>query len=149
MRPSIPPDSSIITILKAYSDKLTISQIMVFFERQGMAVTKTTVQNYIRVGVLPPPDKRRYTKNHVLLILLIGYLKTVYSLDEIKTILDPVLAASADGAINIEETYENFCASYANKSDALSEALANAPDAGSAFDIKLSAAAEGIACKNY
>jgi len=37
------------------SDELTISQVVKFFERQGRSFTKTMIQNYVRVGVLPPP----------------------------------------------------------------------------------------------
>lgn len=73
------------------SDELTISQVVKFFERQGRSFTKTMIQNYIRVGVLPPPvDKRYYTKDHLVLLTLIDNLKNIYSLDEIKTILLPI-----------------------------------------------------------
>jgi len=73
------------------SDELTISQVVKFFERQGRTFTKTMIQNYVRVGVLPPPlGKRYYTRNHLILLTLIDNLKSVYSLEEIKMILAPV-----------------------------------------------------------
>lgn len=73
------------------SDELTISQVVKFFEKQGKTFTKTMIQNYVRVGVLPPPiEKRYYTRNHLVLLTLIDSLKNAYSLEEIKTILGPV-----------------------------------------------------------
>lgn len=73
------------------SDELTISQVVKFFEKQGKSFTKTMIQNYVRVGVLPPPlEKRYYTRNHLILLTLIDSLKNVYSLEEIKMILNPV-----------------------------------------------------------
>ncbi len=73
------------------SDELTISQVVKFFEKQGKSFTKTMIQNYVRVGVLPPPlEKRYYTRNHLIFLTLIDSLKNVYSLEEIKTLLTPV-----------------------------------------------------------
>lgn len=73
------------------SDELSISQVVKFFERQGRNFTKTMIQNYVRVGVLPPPiDKRYYTKDHLVLLTLIDSLKAIYSLDEIKQVLAPI-----------------------------------------------------------
>ncbi len=73
------------------SDELTISQVVKFFEKQGRTFTKTMIQNYVRVGVLPPPlGKRYYTRNHLILLTLIDNLKSAYSLEEIRIILGPV-----------------------------------------------------------
>lgn len=73
------------------SDELTISQVVKFFEKQGRNFTKTMIQNYVRVGVLPPPiDKRYYTNNHLVLLTLIDNLKAIYSLEEIKRVLEPI-----------------------------------------------------------
>lgn len=73
------------------SDELTISQVVKFFERQSRSFTKTMIQNYVRVGVLPPPvEKRYYTQNHLVLLTLIDNLKAIYSLEEIRTVLEPI-----------------------------------------------------------
>lgn len=73
------------------SDELTISQVVKFFEKQGKTFTKTMIQNYVRVGVLPPPiGKRYYTRDHLVLLTLIDSLKNAYSLEEIKIILGPI-----------------------------------------------------------
>ncbi|HHV99745.1 MAG TPA: DUF1836 domain-containing protein [Clostridiaceae bacterium] len=94
------------------SDELTISQVVKFFERQGRSFTKTMIQNYVRVGVLPPPvDKRYYTKNHLVLLTLIDNLKTIYSLEEIKTVLGPIRNNTdifEDDIIETTDIYKNY-----------------------------------------
>lgn len=94
------------------SDELTISQVVRFFEKQGRSFTKTMIQNYVRVGVLPPPaDKRYYTRNHLILLTLIDNLKTIYSLEEIKAVLEPVRNNPdifEDDLINTSDVYKNY-----------------------------------------
>lgn len=94
------------------SDELTISQVVKFFEKQGRSFTKTMIQNYVRVGVLPPPiDKRYYTKNHLIMLTLIDNLKNIYSLDEIKTVLEPIRNNPdifEDDIIDTSHVYKNY-----------------------------------------
>lgn len=94
------------------SDELTISQVVKFFERQGRNFTKTMIQNYVRVGVLPPPvDKRNYTRNHLILLTLIDNLKAIYSLEEIKTVLAPIRNNPDifdDDIIKTTDVYRNY-----------------------------------------
>lgn len=94
------------------SDELTISQVVKFFEKQGRSFTKTMIQNYVRVGVLPPPiDKRYYTRNHLILLTLIDNLKAIYSLEEIRTLLEPVRnnpEIFEDDIIKAKDVYKNY-----------------------------------------
>lgn len=94
------------------SDELTISQVVKFFEKQGRTFTKTMIQNYVRVGVLPPPiDKRYYTSNHLILLTLIDNLKSIYSLDEIKVVLAPIRnnpEIFEDDIIKTADVYKNY-----------------------------------------
>jgi len=67
-----------------YNDSMTISQVIKFFERQGVVFTKPMIQHYIRTGVIPPPeDKRRYTRTHLLMLSVLEELKGVYALEDI------------------------------------------------------------------
>ncbi len=94
------------------SDELTISQVVKFFDKQGRNFTKTMIQNYVRVGVLPPPiDKRYYTKNHLILLTLIDNLKMIYSLEEIKMVLEPIRnnpEIFEDDIIKTTDVYNNY-----------------------------------------
>jgi DNA-binding transcriptional MerR regulator len=94
------------------SDELTISQVVKFFDRQGRSFTKTMIQNYVRVGVLPPPvDKRYYTKNHLILLTLIDNLKAIYSLEDIRMVLEPIRnnpEIFEDDIIKTTDVYKNY-----------------------------------------
>jgi len=94
------------------SDELTISQVVKFFEKQGRSFTKTMIQNYVRVGVLPPPlDKRYYTRDHLIMLALIDSLKSVHSLEEIKAVLEPIRNNPdifEDDVIKTSDVYKNY-----------------------------------------
>lgn len=106
--------------IDSYSDKMTISQVVRFFERRGVEFTKTMLQNYVRVNVLPPPvNKRYYTKNHLILLTIINHLKGVYSLEVIKQLLQPVVAMSvSDGdMLNMNALYDIYFKLYKATAD--------------------------------
>lgn len=109
------------------SDELTISQVVKFFQRQGKSFTKTMIQNYVRVGVLPPPvDKRYYTKDHLILLTLIDSFKAIYSLEEIKAVLTPIRNNPdifEDDIVKASEVYRNYLILRKEALDKWKEAL--------------------------
>jgi DNA-binding transcriptional MerR regulator len=109
------------------SDELTISQVVKFFQRQGKSFTKTMIQNYVRVGVLPPPvDKRYYTKDHLILLTLIDNFKAIYSLDDIKSILTPIRNnpdVFDDDIVKTTDVYKNYLTLRREALDKWKEAL--------------------------
>ena len=141
MKENPPPDAGVAEKLKNYSDRMTISQVVVFFKRHGFDVTKTMIQNYVRVSVLPPPvEKRRYTKDHVLTILLIDHLKKIYSLEEIRLLLGPIAEGASDTTgPGMSGAYRDFYEQYKVKI----ESLENEKPPG------LSVAAESVACRRH
>ena len=73
--------------IEYYKEKITISQVVSFFERNDIHFTKSMIQNYGKLNVIPPlNEKRYYTKKHLAALVLIHYLKQIYSLDEIKSL---------------------------------------------------------------
>ena len=78
--------------IRHYSPKLTISQLIKFFEKKEMSLTRGMVQNYIRDGLLPPPvDKRFYTHKHIAALVVICKLKTVFDIPTIQKTLVPLM----------------------------------------------------------
>lgn len=75
-----------------YPARLTISNVVKFFEQRGVTVTKSMIQNYVRDGLLPPPvNKRYYTHKHLAALAFIDMLKTVYEMTVIKAVLRPLM----------------------------------------------------------
>ena len=71
-------------------------------------LTKTMINNYAKEDILPPPVKKKYTKEHVLYLLFIYYYKGILSLDDIKTLFQPIgekYFGREDG-LSMEEIYD-------------------------------------------
>lgn len=53
-------------------------------------LTKTMINNYVKNKVLIPPVKKKYGKDHLLLLVMIFYMKSVLSIGDIAQVLSPV-----------------------------------------------------------
>ncbi len=53
-------------------------------------LTKTMINNYTKNNLLPPPKKKKYTKEHMLLLIYIYYFKNFLTINDIKSILEPI-----------------------------------------------------------
>lgn len=53
-------------------------------------LTKTMINNYTKNDLLPPPVKKKYSKEHVLLLIFIYYFKGVLSISDIQSLLQPL-----------------------------------------------------------
>lgn len=75
-------------------------------------LTKMMINSYTKDGLLMPPEnKKKYTKQHVILLILIYHLKQILSINDIKSLLKPILrdiATYEDDIIPLEEIYSVF-----------------------------------------
>lgn len=55
-------------------------------------LTKTMINNYTKNKVLPPPEKKKYSRDHMLLLLFTYYLKNFLSISDVQEILAPIIA---------------------------------------------------------
>ena len=49
-------------------------------------LTKTMINNYTKNELLPPPIKKKYTKEHMFLLIFIYYFKNILSISDIQSI---------------------------------------------------------------
>ena len=59
-------------------------------------LTKTMINNYTKNNLLPAPIKKKYSKDHLYILAFIYYFKSILSINDIKTILDPLTAQFFD-----------------------------------------------------
>ena len=45
-------------------------------------LTKTMINNYAKNDLLPPPVRKKYSKDHLILLIFIFYLKNILSINE-------------------------------------------------------------------
>lgn len=74
-------------------------------------LTKTMINNYTKSGVLMPPVNKKYSKRHMILLILIYYLKQALSIEDIHTIIAPILNnlnTADDDIIPLEDIYSTL-----------------------------------------
>ena len=53
-------------------------------------LTKTMLNNYAKNDLLPPPVRKKYSREHMLLLIFIYYFKGILSISDIQTVLKPI-----------------------------------------------------------
>ena len=53
-------------------------------------LTKTMINNYAKNNLLPPPVRKKYSREHMLLLIFIYYFKGILSISDIQTVLKPI-----------------------------------------------------------
>jgi len=100
-------------------------------------LTASMINNYVKQGLIGPPQKKRYTREQVAALLLISLLKNLLPIADIRLLLQAAAAQS------LPEFYDSFCGR-------LTALLAepHAADAASGNDLA-QAAAQALAHKFY
>ena len=75
---------------------LYMDQVTTFMEKhlgelkrypEDKVLTKTMINNYAKNNLLPSPLKKKYTQEHILLLVFIYYFKNLMSFTDIETVL--------------------------------------------------------------
>lgn len=53
-------------------------------------LTKTMINNYAKNNLLPAPSKKKYTREHILLLIFIYYFKNLLSFHDIEQLFKPI-----------------------------------------------------------
>lgn len=100
-------------------------------------LTKTMINNYSKYDLLPPTVKKKYTNDHIIMMLFIYYLKPILSITDIKELLLPIrkmfingdLPNGFDGLKDFHDRLvENESANYQVFEDRMQETIKIAKD---------------------
>ena len=96
---------------------LYLGESLKLFQREEEAslLTSSMINNYVKNGLIPHPDKKKYTKEHLAGLMAVCMLKQVLSIQDIKTLLT--------GWEITAETYELFRGATPRRSRKLAGAL--------------------------
>ncbi len=87
-----PPDWEALPTIPLYVDQvlLYLRDSLRFFERDGedVLLTNSMINNYVKNGVLPHPEKKKYSRQHLAALMAICMLKQVLTIPDIATLLD-------------------------------------------------------------
>ena len=59
-------------------------------------LTKAMINNYTKNKIVPPPEKKRYDRDHLILLIYIYYLKNVVSIEDIRKVMKPLMSEDMD-----------------------------------------------------
>lgn len=86
-------------------------------------LTKTMINNYAKNDLLPPPIKKKYSKEHVIMLIFIYYYKGILSINDIQALLNPISDKyfQTNGEINLGTIYEEIFSHEKAQVDLLKE----------------------------
>lgn len=75
---------------------------------QNKILTKTMINNYAKNDLLPPPVRKKYSKEHVLLLIFIYYYKGILSISDIQDLFRPITEKffNTSDDFNLSTVYE-------------------------------------------
>lgn len=78
---------------------------------KDQVITKTMIGNYVKHNMLPRPSGKKYTKDHMILLTIIYYLKGCFQMDEIERLMKPLMDnynSEFDEKIDLKNIYDGI-----------------------------------------
>lgn len=91
----------VVCLLESYLSKYIKSDN----DTEDKTITKTMINNYVKHKIIKPPVNKKYNKEHFAYLFVVFILKQVYSISEIKKLIDLAIETS-----DTEQAYNRFCA---------------------------------------
>lgn len=90
-------------------------------------LTKTMINNYAKNDLLPPPIKKKYSKEHLLLLVFIYYFKNLLTITDIQSLLKPITDKYFQGSdqLTLEDIYNEVFRLEKSQIDVLKEDIVN------------------------
>ena len=97
---------------------------------QDKILTKTMINNYTKAKIFPPPVKKKYSRTHLMLLIMIYHLKSILSIKDIGVLFQSALAEPdrEQQAKQIETIYAGFVALQKLTNTYLANAAEGKPD---------------------
>ncbi|HJC90379.1 MAG TPA: DUF1836 domain-containing protein [Candidatus Mediterraneibacter excrementigallinarum] len=91
-------------------------------------LTKTMINNYAKNHLLPPPVKKKYSREHVLILIFIYYFKNILSIKDIETVLKPLTEKyfSGESSMDLASIYREICEIEQDRVEPLKETVKTA-----------------------
>lgn len=78
-------------------------------EEESKLITPSIINNYVKLKVIPAPNKKRYNREHLAYLVMICILKQTLAISSIVKIIQSNLESKT-----ISELYNEFCNIYEN-----------------------------------
>lgn len=105
------PEWEDIPSLGLYMDQVItlISQYLSFLpaNTEDQVITASAINNYVRMKIMPAPEKKKYYRIHIAYLIMICSLKQSLSISDIQRIIPAVLSEN-----EIKDAYNDFVSQY-------------------------------------
>lgn len=110
-------DAGLITTRELPDMDLYIDQVSTVFQKfldkldgslADKYVTKPMINNYAKRGLIARPEGKRYTKDHMVMIAMVIYLRSIFKMEDISKIMKPLIdnySSAYDDTISPEVVY--------------------------------------------
>ena len=73
-------------------------------------LTKTMINNYTKNNLLPSPNKKKYSKDHMIILIFIYYMKSVMTIEDIHSLIEPLNDKyfGADSGVKFSDIYDEI-----------------------------------------
>ena len=78
-------------------------------DQSSKFITPAMINNYVKLGIVPPPKKKRYSKEHICYLFIITTLKSVIPIPAISQLIK-----NQTKNRTVYELYDIFCEAYEN-----------------------------------
>ncbi len=79
---------------------------------EDKVLTKTMINNYTKNRLLPPSNKKKYSKEHVFLLIMIYYYKSILSISDIQNLLstltDTYFPRNPESGLSMKDIYSKL-----------------------------------------
>lgn len=96
---------------------LYMDQVITLFEEklahtkrneEDKLLTKTMINNYAKDKLLMPAKKKKYTREHIILMILLYEMKQILTISDIKTLFGIIVKEDRVDAKRLEEIYQIY-----------------------------------------
>lgn len=79
-------------------------------EAEENILTKTMINNYAKNDLLPPPVKKKYSREHMMVLIFVYYFKSFLTISDIETLLNPITEQyfAEDSKLKVTDIYEEI-----------------------------------------
>lgn len=88
----------VVNYLEKYLGQYSVS-------KEDKIITKTMINNYVKQGIMPAPEKKKYNRTHIAYLIVICILKQVYSISDIGKLITLTIEY-----FELSKAYNRFCA---------------------------------------
>ncbi len=89
-------------------------------------LTKTMINNYAKNELIPAPQKKKYCKEHIMLLTFIYYYKNMLSINDIQKLLEPLVEKfyqNGDSDFTMTDLYDGIFKMCDGKRDYFMESI--------------------------